>query len=639
MAHFATTLPMRKSTPVEWLPLGAKVGQMVNDWSFRTDLVVNLADTTSAPAPALFNPAIAEIEINTKVAFGDATPSEIGDLTKRRNQLHYAKASGAIFHEALHARFTRWSLEDAYKALSPEVYQALHNLEEGRIEAFGVRTNPDKRVLLRSCAMEIVMADLEGQIDTITNVRGAGLLAALTLARVDAGVLDERDVEPVVPILEGMLGVDVLAKLREIWIEFQAHTDHANATLLYALAEKWVEILTETSKEKGEPQGGDIPIICGYPMPSSGGSGEEEEDGGSGEEEDGEGSGSAGSESEDGKEDGKGESPLAKILKDALTESKENVQVANQVEIDKAITKEDWSEDANAREQRGKEQQQNKDVANQIFAKTSGPGVDSGTNSRLIESRKPTSDERVAAVTVAKALEKAKYRERDVTEVTSVLPPGRLRTRAIVQGQALKSKGVHQQVDAWSRTVRRMTDEPTLTIGVAVDISGSMGGAMKPMATTAWVLSESGRRVQARTAMVYYGSAVFPTLKPGQHLDEVKVYTAPDGTEECVQAFQALDGSLNLKYGKGARLLVVVSDGYYRPDIRPKVKEWVKDFNANGVAVLWLTFDGGQHATEYLEGTDAELVCVDVRQSASEIATLIGKSAVKAVESIGKRNG
>jgi hypothetical protein len=327
------------------------------------------------------------------------------------------------------------------------------------------------------------------------------------------------------------------------------------------------------------------------------------------------------------------------MLKDALKESQESVQVANQVEIDKAITKEDWSEDAKAREERSKGHQESQNVASKIFAKTSGPGSDSGTNSRLIESRKPTSDERVAAVTVAKALEKAKYRERDVTDITSVLPPGRLRTRAVVQGQALKAKGINQQVDAWSRTVRRMTDEPTLTIGVAVDISGSMGGAMQPMATTAWVLSESGRRVQARTAMVYYGSAVFPTLKPGQHLDEVKVYTAPDGTEECVQAFQALDGSLNLKYGKGARLLVVVSDGYYRPEIRGQVKEWVKDFNDNGVAVLWLTFDNGSSASPYLEGTDAELVCVDKSKSASEIATLIGKSAVKAVESIGKRNG
>ena len=657
MAHFDSTIEMRKTTPHQWLPFGAKVGQLVNDWSFRTDLVVNLGEETSAPAPALFNPATAEIEINTNVAFGNGVmPEEIGDITARRTQLEYAKGAGAIFHEALHARFTRWSLLDAFNAVERDVYQALHTLEEGRIEAFGVRTSPDKQVLLRACAMEIVMADLDGQLERITNVRGAGLLAALTLGRVDAGVLKQSDIEPVVPILEGILGEDVIAKLREVWTAFQAHDKHNNATDLYVLAEKWVKILDETSKEKGEPQGGDFPTICGYPMP--GGSGEkdgEEGEGtptpspssGSGEkseeegEQDGEGSGSAGEDGEEEKKDGEGdsESPLAKMLKEALKESKDNVQVANQSVLDDALTEEDWKEDAKAREQQSKNQADNRKVAEKVFSKTSGPGDDGGTRSRLIETRKPTSDERVAAVRVSKALEKAKYRERDVIEVNSVLPPGRLRTRALVQGQAQKSRGVRTPVDAWSRTIRRMTDEPTLTIGVGVDISGSMGGAMNPMATTAWVLSEAGRRVQARTAMVYYGNSVFPTLKAGQHLDEVRVYTAQDGTEEAVEAFKALDGSLNLMYGKGARLMVIVSDGYYRHEIRGDVKDYIRQCHNNGVAVLWLTFDDGRSARPYLEGTDAQLVCATAEQSASEIATIVGQAAVVALEKVGKRNG
>ena len=657
MAHFDSTIEMRKATPHQWLPFGAKVGQLVNDWSFRTDLVVNLGEETSAPAPALFNPATAEIEINTNVAFGNGVmPEEIGDITARRTQLEYAKGAGAIFHEALHARFTRWSLLDAFNAVEKDVYQALHTLEEGRIEAFGVRTSPDKQVLLRACAMEIVMADLDGQLERVSNVRGAGLLAALTLGRVDAGVLKQNDIEPIVPILEGILGADVIAKLREVWIEFQAHDKHNNATDLYVLAEKWVKILDETSKEKGEPQGGDFPTICGYPMP--GGSGEKsEEEGtpsstpspssGSGEkseeegEQDGEGSGSSDGEGEEEEKDGEGESesPLAKMLKEALKESKDNVQVANQSVLDDALTEEDWKEDAKAREQQSKNQADNRKVAEKVFSKTSGPGDDGGTRSRLIETRKPTSDERVAAVRVSKALEKAKYRERDVIEVNSVLPPGRLRTRALVQGQAQKSRGVRTPVDAWSRTIRRMTDEPTLTIGVGVDISGSMGGAMNPMATTAWVLSEAGRRVQARTAMVYYGNSVFPTLKAGQHLDEVRVYTAQDGTEEAVEAFKALDGSLNLMYGKGARLMVIVSDGYYRHEIRGDVKDYIRQCHNNGVAVLWLTFDDGRSARPYLEGTDAQLVCATAEQSASEIATIVGQAAVVALEKVGKRNG
>jgi hypothetical protein len=648
MAHFSNTLKVRQTTPAEWLRLGSQVGKLVNDWSFRTDLVVNLGEQTSAPAPALYNPATAEIEINTQVAFGDVQPGEIGDLSTRRTQLNFAKGSGAILHEALHARFTRWSLEDAFKALEPEVYQALHHLEESRIEAFGVRTMPDKRVLLRACAMEIVVADLENSLDKIANVRGAGLLAALTLARADAGVLEERDVEPVVLILQGILGDDVIAKLREVWTAVQAHDKHSDATELYELAKKWVQILEETSIEQGEPQGGETPTICGTPMPPSGGEtgepGEQDGDGGgsgnpSDKEEEGSGTtGKVASDEEDGKQDGEGLSPLAQMLKDALKESQENVDVANQTAIDDALTQEDWNEDAKAREQQSKSKADSQKAADKVFTRSSGPGTGEGTRSRLLETRKPTGDERVAAVKVGKALDKAKYRERDVVEVNSVLPPGRLRTRAIVQGAAMRQRGIHTPVEAFSRTIRKQTDEPTLTVGVMVDISGSMSSAMNPMATTAWVMSEAGRRVQAKTAMVYYGNSVFPTLKPGQHLNEVNVYSASDSTEEAVEALKALDGGLNLRYGSGARLLVVMSDGYYRYELRPEVKATIRDFHNNGVGILWLTFDNGGSAREYLDGTDAELVCLNPEQSASDIASVIGAAAVSAMEKVGKRN-
>lgn len=645
MGHFSNTLAVRKSTPAEWLRFGADVGTLVNGWSYRTDLVVNLGEQTSAPAPALFNPATAEIEINTKIAFGEGVlPASIGDITQRRTQLEHAKGSGAILHEALHARFTRWSLEDAHKALSPEVYNALHTLEEGRIEAFGVRSMPNNRVLLRACAMGIVMADLEGQLDKVSNVRGAGWLSALTLGRVDAGVLEPSDVEAVVPIVESFLGADVIEKLREVWIAFQAHDNHSNATELYALAEKWVEILAETSKEKGEinePQG---PIICGYPSgssspsPSSGGSpspspssdGTPSPDGSS-------------SPSSDG-EDGEGDtlSEIAKAIQEAIEDASDTIKVGNQSEIDNEVEKQDWAEQAESAEAKSKDVAKSKGVANEVFGipiKSSGPASGNGTNSRIVEVRPPNSDERIGAVSLSKSLDKAKYRERDVAVVNSVLPQGKLRTRAMVQGQALKSKGIHQPVEAWSRRVRRMTDEPSLTIGVMVDVSGSMGGAMNPMASNAWILSEAGRRVQARTAMVYYGNSVFPVLKAGQHLEEVRVYSANDGTEEAEVALKALDGALNLRYGTGARLLVIVSDGDYRYDIRPKVKETIKDFDKNGVAVLWITYDNGQMAKYFLEGTAGEVACVKVGQSASEIANIIGQSAVKAIGKVGKRNG
>jgi hypothetical protein len=169
-----------------------------------------------------------------------------------------------------------------------------------------------------------------------------------------------------------------------------------------------------------------------------------------------------------------------------------------------------------------------------------------------------------------------------------------------------------------------------------VDISGSMGYAMEPMAVTAWVMSEAAKRVQARAAMVYYGSEVFPTLKPGQHLDKVHVYSAPDGTEKFNKAFKALDGGLNLLAGTGARLLVVVSDGCYTPEEIDRAQHWVKRCQASGVGVLWLPFERSGYARTITRGTDA--VILEGHMNPAAAALEIGRAAAQALEKTSARS-
>lgn len=597
MTHYGFDVETRGTTPVEWLSIGATIGRLVNAWAMRDDLAVFIGSEASKIAPACYNPISAEIEINTEASFGAfVTPEMVGDLAIRKNQLEWAKAVGAIFHEASHARFSRYSLEEAFKVLTQEEWQALGLLEEGRIEAWGVRISPDKAIFLKSCALEIVLGDT-AEFAGLSDIRAAGRLTGLTLARVDAGVLDASDVEPAELVIRRVLSDEVLDALRSVWVRFQAHAEHSNPLPLYDLAREWVAILTQASEEAGEPQP------------------DENGEGGAG-----------------------GLSEFVKDLLDALGESADNVAIASADEVADAQTAEEW---ASAVSQSAQKQQTQRDAqaeAKKVFVdghRAGEPSCKSG--SRLVEKRKPTSEERISAVKVAQMLEKAKYRERSETEVKTVLPPGRLRTRALVQGQALKANGVHTQVEAWRHTARKHTDDPTLTVGVMVDISGSMGSAMKPMATTAWVMSEAGRRVQAQTAMVYYGSDVFPTLKRGQHLTEVNVYSAPDGTEKFDKAFKALDGSLNLLYGTGARMLVVVSDGAYTSEEGDAAKKWLKECDKNGVAVVWVSFDYSHYANRYLAGLSGKLV--DGRgKTDSEIATMIGKTASEVLSTIGKRN-
>lgn len=609
MAHFSNKATTRQPTPSEWLSVGSKIGQLVNDWSLRDDLVVNLGKVLEHSAPAYFNPSIAEIDINTDVCFGEfTTPDEIGDITNRLRQLEYPKATGAVFHESLHARFSRYSLEDASKELSNKEFQVLHHLEEGRIEALGVRHMPTNRVLLRASALEIIIGDLDSYKEKLSSVYGAAFTASLALSRVDAGVLDEEDLGDLRDIIVSILGEDVLEQLRAIWVKAQAHEAHFDYQPLAELAREWVRILDALAEERGEEQG----------------------------EESGEGEGAEGSEGGEGESSSNStERALAQAIRDAIQDIAESMGIAVQDELDDEIQTEEWKEEAKARSTRSEQDKSHKQTAQKVFARSTADMDSTGSRSRLVEVRKPTGEERVAAVSVAKSLERAKYRERSQTVIKSVLPQGRLRSRALVQNAAYKAVGVQTRAEAWRHTSRKHTEDPTLTIGVMVDISGSMGAAMQPMATTAWVLSEAGRRVQADSAMVYYGESVFPTLKPGQHLNEVKVYSAPDGTERFDEAFKALDGTLNLLYGSGARMLVVVSDGYYTPDERRKASEWVAECKRNGVAVLWLTYDHSGSAQRY-EKSGATVV--NVSGSLADATKLIGETATKILTEVGKRN-
>ena len=590
MAHLKMGETKAQATPVEWLKIGRDIGYMANKWSLRNDLVAYVGPGAGGPAPACYSPTQAEVEVNVDVAFAKGiTPDEIGDITLRKTQYEFPKATGAIMHEAFHARFSQWSMPKAYEELEKDEYNALVLLEESRIEYQGLKSMATARPFLRACAMEIVIGDTKEGMENETQTQSLTNLVGLVFARIDAGVLEEHEVFTITEMITNQLGEKVVEQLRTIARSAQLHENHKDATELYPLAKEWARIVRETAKERGDEQ-----------KPES----------------------------------GKGiPSEIMEAIMEALSEASDEVMANNFSDLGDQEQIEEMREEVKAKSSDAKEQNENREVANQVFSKASGPGQ-SKTKSRLVEQRQPTSAELSASVRIGQWLEKAKYRERDEHEIASIVPPGRLRSKAILQNVALKSRGVNQRVEPFRRTVRKHTDDPTLNVGIMVDISGSMGSAMKPMATTAWVMSSAVNRIQGNCAMVYYGNDVFPTLKIGQKLSEVNVYSASDGTEKFSKAFQALDGALNLLHGNGARLLVVVSDGEYSGEEVPKSRDIVAKCKEAGVAILWLPFDSGRGARD-IGGDYAEIVLgINQPEEASEI---IGRSAERVMTRIGQR--
>lgn len=600
MAHFGNDTEIKIKTADEWLKVGSQIGVLVNNWAMRSDLVAHIGERVGEEhgAPAAFNPASAEIEVNTKVAFGEAQPRYVGDLNERSQQFEFPKACGAIYHEACHARFTTWDLRKSAKELTDSQNKALHLLEESRIERLGAVFMPQNKVFLRTSALEIVLADMgEEEVKNLTTTRQVAHLVGLTYARVDAGVLEPHDIDTIRPQVESVLSEEVLDKMSKIWGEFQhLNSDHDEARM-YELAIEWDKLVEDTADENGEPKqdeaGGGMSVSI---------SGE-----------------------------------LAEAIAEALKEAQDMTETEAQGQAFDQQTKEENEAEAKAKASASEERKQNEQTAQKVFSKGHLDDPTKGTNSVLVETRSPLAEERISAVQISKALDKAKYRDRERVQSGSVVPPGRLRTRALVQGNAYKAKGIQTEVEPFRRVQHKQVDDPTLTVGVMVDISGSMTDAMKPMASTAWIMSEAVKRVQGKVAMVYYGNAVFPTLKPGQHLDQVKVYTAQDGTEKFDEAFRALDGSLNLLNGTGARLLVIVSDGEYTSPEQANAKNWVTRCQQSGVGVLWIGAGhyGSSAEARYCEGTDASFV--RMTNSATEVAMEIGRSAERALTTAGAR--
>jgi hypothetical protein len=620
MSHFGKNSNGIKQTPKEWLPIGKAIGELANTWSGRSDLVAYVGTKLDAPVPALYNPTSSEIEVNNEIAFGNLPVSLISDLSQRDNHYDFPKAIGAIYHEACHAKYSRWSLEQSSKDLTPKQNEALHLLEESRIESFGAKEIPTNRYFLSSCALEIVLGEFDvDNFSKTSQTRAMAHLAGLVLARVDAGILFRSDVAVIAEMLETKLGIDFIEKLRELWLKAQAHYDHYNATNLYSLAIEWDRLVSERAKEKGE----DDTFGC-FPVPND---------------ETGEGeSGTGESETESGKgESNKGNEKSIEEMLDEVRKAKEKAESrANENLIDQQIGEHD-KKVSKARADSNKETETNRKSSQRVFGEPETSVRNGGSRSSLVETRKPTSAERASAVLISKLLMKAKYRNRTETKIKSVLPQGRLRSRAVVQREALRSKGILTQVETWTHKTRKHTETPNLSIGIMVDVSGSMGSAMKPMGSTAWILSEAGRRVQAKTAMVYFGDGVFPTLKVGQHLEEVNVYSAPDGTEKFDLGFQALDGNLGLLSGNSARLLVVVSDACYTDTEIKATKHWLQRCKQAGVGVLWITYDAGIYANAVIEGSDTQLV--KVKGAITEVAEIIGKAGAEALTKAGQRLG
>ena len=613
MAHYKSKgksrLATRNSdTDREWLKVCSQIGSLVNEWARRNDLAVyGGEDSAEGRAVAAYYAEIAEIELNTTKAFYGCSPELVGDLRDKDVRYEFPMVSGIIYHEAMHARHTNWNVEYLAEQLDNTEGQAFMLLEEGRIEKKGVIERPENRLFLRESALQMALEDVNEE--TLSKMGSdtwqVAQLAGLALARYDSGVLQREDVAEIYKLVVATLGEELYGELRKVWVAFQ-NLGVPQIDEGIALAKKWVELLRQADPE-GEPD-----------------------------------SGNAFSEAEEGEGEGEGEqsesnapSEAVKKLLEAMEDSASDTQIRNSSALAEQEQAENQQDEVKSKQEEAKNRNHKRQKAMEIMKHYTEGG--SGSMSRVQERRSPTGAERASAVALSKALDKAKYRERSVHTRKTNLPMGKLSVRNAVQNRAMESMGLRGELPAWKQKVRKHTDDPTLKLGVMVDVSGSMGNAMEAMGQTAWILSEAGRRIQAETAMVYFGSGVFPTLRKGQRLDEVQIYNAPDGTEKFDEAWQAIDGELELTFGSGVRMVVIVSDGQFTGKESENAVRMLQECKRNGVAVLWITPKDCYGSPAGWRIKDGKWGIHLDQMEVAQIATEVGKSASEALAKVGSQ--
>lgn len=601
----------------KWLPAAGQTTAWVNKVSGRGDLIAKLGPGLGNGAPACFTPHIAEIEVDTSICLGGVDPAEV-DLDDRKFRLGKSPFVGAISHEAAHAKWSAWVPAQMVKAFpelndTKRVLDVFVTLDESRIEAHLVRHSREMRDYLKACAGHIVARDFKISDDPY----GASIAAALLLARVDAGVFDESDVKDIRAEILTKLDQDTLDKLRPLWVEFQSlsfvSTPGDSGTLRgIEIAKEWLDVL---GVEHDDPTENMAIIVMIDPSMGEG-------------------------EGKDGKGEGSG-SGFGESIKEGATEASMDAEGENIGEKKRMVR----AEHVKATQEEGKRREKAKKAAAKVFHRDRGEkdnskpegggghGWGPGARRRLMESRKPTDNERRAAVAIARALERVQYRDRAVVKRTSIAPPGRIRGRGAVLRAAQKKQGAIMTAEPWTAKRRAHTDEPPLTVGIMTDLSGSMSGAAPLSGALSWVMSESVRRIHGKVATVLFGAEVHGVVSAGERQDKVNIFGAHDGFEAFKDGFEALEGELDLLTADGARLLVVFSDAHFvdegHAEYANKAMGWCRE---RGVAVVWCTPSGHFYTNHgWGEIVDAS------GKSPSEVAGEIGKVAIEAVRKANAR--
>ncbi len=554
---------------------------------------VGPAATRGTGAPAYYDQERREVVLDSDVALPGVDPATVRWSQEGWRRRH-RRAVGLMEHEIGHAAHsdTRWF--NQWRKMGADVLDFGTILEETRMESRVVADGGD-RAALAAVAHELILRDahVDEQGDQWRDAMGASLI--LGRDQDNGGALPTASVKPLRDAYAAKHGAAWVQTLDELVGDYNQTQDRSvpNGEGMADLMRRWRERLAavdEAPTPDEQPGEGDGDGSGGE------GSGEQSDQPSAGDE-------SATGDPADGDDGDQADeerppeqSPrsIREILRDSVNLSEQEQRDA----ID-AADKSEAQDDAAATRRIVHGQDEN------------GP-----PEAIITVSRDPAADDRKLSAELTRHFQQLALPEVARDRVRQQLPPGRLIGRGGVTREAQRSAGQVVDADLFRHTRKRVTTTPPPVIGLMTDCSGSMREAQPHVARLAWALSEAGRAIQARTALVAFGTSARLVEHDRRH---VQVADASHGWENFSAGFKQLDDRLHLTSPyRGARVLIIVSDGGYGRGQGMTAAPIVRHLERRGVAVVWAAIGcewrGGQRGIDagavlemHSPGTPAEV--------------------------------
>ena len=563
----------------------AGLNKFARTWGIsRDDVVIRHArDGEARPAPGWFDPAKTEVVIDT-----DA------------NLVDPRTMAGLLAHEGSHAIWSNWLTPDIRDRVTPAELSVLMVLEEARIERLAVNRVKQSRSWIRA-TFRTLLGDNFSKPEAFIGVGSAISNWALVWGRVHGGIVYFDEAEAVDNLMRERFGDFYMDVFDDLLAEYGT-LNHGTITKpklsgrAIKIAKDWVTLVQDLQASE------DDSVDAEDDLTSTGGTPDLEQmvDADDGDDADdtgddaGDEGGSTGDDDADDGDDADGESATGDD--DATTakhaESKGGEQPPEATVFDEVV--DSVVDDAT----RTTPVERTKRRSAEAAKAWTPEAVNSESLSCLAMGygfRAPTPDLRRLVTNTARRLEQDATPAVTRTRVSSELPPGRIRGRAAMQQAADRAGGRMSKAQPWAATRRAHQDRAPVIIGVATDVSGSMGWAQELVGEFTYVMAQASQRVNARFAAVTFGDEALGVVGPGETLDRVPFRPANGGTEEADHAIAALDAKLRLTDSDviGRKLLIVVSDSaLVKAGEFERMQLWADAFG-DDVDVVWVGVNEG----------------------------------------------